>query len=205
MTSPTRLVRAASAAEVAEALGRAFADDPLLTWVFPDPATRQAPIEAWMAVVVETARRRGHAHAAVGATGTLGAALWSPPDVEFYDRRTGEHLDEVVRAANGARADAVWEGLLAIAEHHPPDGHFYLSHVGVVPQARGRGVGEVLLRRVLGVCDAEGLPAYLESSSARNVGFYERLGFRVTAEVALPGGGPVIRPMWREPEAQPAG
>ncbi|MBK9180135.1 MAG: GNAT family N-acetyltransferase [Acidimicrobiales bacterium] len=205
MSSPTRLVRAASAAEVAAALGRAFADDPLLTWVFADPGNREGPVRAWMAVVVEAARRRGHAHAAVAATGTLGAALWSPPDVEFYDRRTGEQLDEVVRGADGARADTVWEGLLAIAEHHPPDGHFYLSHVGVVPEARGRGVGEVLLRRVLDVCDAEGLPAYLESSSARNVPFYERLGFAVTAEVPLPHGGPVIRPMWREPRAQPAG
>ena len=52
---------------------------------------------------------------------------------------------------------------------------------------------------VLERCDEEGIPAYLESSNARNVPFYRRHGFGVTTELQIPGGGPMLWLMWREP------
>jgi hypothetical protein len=54
---------------------------------------------------------------------------------------------------------------------------------------------------VLERCDRDFLPAYLESSKEANLGFYRRLGFEVTKTLDLPGGGPRIWPMWREPRA----
>ncbi|HEX5566908.1 MAG TPA: hypothetical protein VFY14_08320, partial [Streptomyces sp.] len=44
-----------------------------------------------------------------------------------------------------------------------------------------------------------GFPVFLETSHAGNVRFYTRLGFEVTAEVALPDGGPTTWCMRREP------
>ena len=62
-----------------------------------------------------------------------------------------------------------------------------------------KGVGALLLRPGLDLCDREGLPAYLESSKESNVGFYARFGFRVIAEVRMPGEGPTVWLMWRNP------
>ena len=45
-------------------------------------------------------------------------------------------------------------------------------------------------------CDAQGLPAYLESSHPRNVPLYERHGFEVMG-VIQPGDFPPLIPMLR--------
>jgi GNAT superfamily N-acetyltransferase len=70
--------------------------------------------------------------------------------------------------------------------------------VGVPPEAQGQGRGSRLLAPVLDRCDEDGVPAYLEASTADNARLYERLGFESREEVeALPGVR--VRPMWREP------
>jgi hypothetical protein len=45
--------------------------------------------------------------------------------------------------------------------------------------------------------DAEGLPAYLESSNPANNDRYGGVGFQAVGEFAYPGGGPVVTTMWR--------
>jgi hypothetical protein len=56
-----------------------------------------------------------------------------------------------------------------------------------------------MLREVLAGADTDGVPAYLESSSERNLPLYERNGFRVVGELQALGHGPTIWRMWREP------
>jgi hypothetical protein len=50
----------------------------------------------------------------------------------------------------------------------------------------------------LDVCDADGLPAYLETQKESNVPFYRRHGFEVVGTKQLPVGAPNIWLMWRE-------
>jgi GNAT superfamily N-acetyltransferase len=84
------------------------------------------------------------------------------------------------------------------AQHPHDPSHWYLFILGTEPAAQGRGLGSVLLSHMLARIDADGLPAYLESSSDRNLALYGRHGFEITSEVAIPG-GPMIWPMRREP------
>ena len=46
--------------------------------------------------------------------------------------------------------------------------------------------------------DAEGMPAYLEATTARSRDLYARHGFEVVGLLELPG-GLTMYPMWREP------
>ena len=97
------------------------------------------------------------------------------------------------RAAASAAADA------AIAPYRPQEPGWFLGTVGTAPEAQGQGLGSAVL--IPGIQEAEraGYPAFLETSSEANVRFYERLGFKVTADVQLPDNGPRTWCMRRAP------
>lgn len=99
----------------------------------------------------------------------------------------------------GDRAAALESARQALAPHRPKGPVWFLATVGVDPQAQGRGLGAAVIRPGLEAAERAGVPAFLETSEADNVRFYERLGFTVTAEVPLPGGGPRTWCMLREP------
>ena len=70
--------------------------------------------------------------------------------------------------------------------------------MGTLPEARGKGLASALISSVTEICDAENIPAYLESSSPDNVPLYERHGFRITGEAKIKD-GPTVPLMWRDP------
>ena len=84
-----------------------------------------------------------------------------------------------------------------IIRHKPKTPHMYLSTIGVVKAARGKGLGGRLIKPVLEVCDAAGLPAYLENSNPNNHGFYTSHGFEVMGPSISPENAPPLIPMWR--------
>ena len=49
-------------------------------------------------------------------------------------------------------------------------------------------------------CDTDRAPAYLEASSARSRGLYERNGFEAVEECRYAEDGPPLWRMWREPK-----
>ncbi len=118
-----------------------------------------------------------------------GAALWLPPG------RKGSTALESLRLMPALGRLAGWGRLRAVSEavttlerrrhHHCPQPHFYLSALGVEPARQGQGIGTALMRPVLDRCDAQAIPAYLETAGARNMPLYERSGFKVVEELTL--------------------
>jgi GNAT superfamily N-acetyltransferase len=82
---------------------------------------------------------------------------------------------------------------------HPDAPHWYLQGLGTDPPRQREGLASAALQPILERCDAEGLPAYLESTKERNLVFYEHHGWRVTGTIQLPDGGPTLWSMWRDP------
>ncbi|MFA1543164.1 GNAT family N-acetyltransferase [Actinomadura monticuli] len=207
MTSPSQpypLVRTAAdadAAEIAAVLGRAFDDDPVWCWLLPDEASRARRLTGLFEVLLRRVHLRHGATEATGRDGaTEAAALWDPPGHWRVPVRLQAAQAVPLLRILGTRVPITLRTLGAIERHHPREPHWYLSVLGTDPPAQGRGLGGALLRSRLDRCDAEGVPAYLESSKERNVPYYERFGFRVTRELALPGRGcPPVWLMWREP------
>ena len=91
----------------------------------------------------------------------------------------------------------------AIEQRHPRDPHWYLAVLGTDPAHWGEGVGSALVRHVLDDPAQAEEPAYLETETAANVPFYVWHGFRVVGELDVPGGGPHLWLMWRDPPGAP--
>jgi ribosomal protein S18 acetylase RimI-like enzyme len=213
MTQPggeTRTVRPFARTDLTAtvaALVRAFDDDPAMTWIFPDDAMRRRRLPGFFAATLRGTglRHEGTEVAVRGAAGSdvLGAAIWLPPGTWRPPlwRQLAGLPGMMLRLRSRLPVASAFYG--ALVRLHPDRPHWYLSGIGTDPPAQGTGVGGELMRSRLTRCDAARLPAYLESSKERNVPFYERHGFRVTGELTIPGGGPTLWLMWRDPQEEP--
>lgn len=184
---------------VVRLLDEAFQDDPVSGWVFPGEDRRRTTHHRLMAAFTDIVLAEGRIDLVEDGTG---CALWlSVPAAEPADAADAAG-DEAVRLREQADPDNERVELIArlMAEVHPAGrAHAYLWMVGVTPGHQGRGLGTALIRRALDRCDREGLPAYLEASSLRSIGLYERLGFAATDRTLDLPDGPRMWPMWREP------
>lgn len=179
-------------------LARAFSDDPVMTWLFPE-AKQQARVRQYFAMYLDKISLR---HGVTYTTaGHEGGAIWLPP--EQWELKPWDILRTLPSTARalGGRLPFALRTLLQVEKNHPHEPHYYLATLGTDPAHQGKGVGTALLGPVLERCDADGMPAYLESSKERNVPFYARHGFEVTKELDLLGGGPRIWLMWRTPQS----
>lgn len=183
---------------ISRTFARAFDDDPMMRWFFPDAASRETALGRYFTTLFT----RQYVHHGVCERTASAAAFWVPPEAQAKavpDAETIKELQDIL----GDRAEAFRDAVRTAARHTPEEPHWSLAVIGADPAAQGQGHGSALLRSGLAQADAAGLPVYLESSKASNVPVYEHFGFTVRAELALPGDGPVLWGMWR-PARRPA-
>jgi len=202
----TRTVRSFGRADLRATvamLARAFDDDPVMAWIFPDTQMRRRLLPKFFTVSMrENSLRHEGTEIMLAGDEVLGAAIWVPPEAWRPSAWRQISTLPAFAWALRSRIGTASTTYAAMVRCHPEQPHWYLSGIGTDPPAQGSGVGSELMRSRLARCDAAGLPAYLESSKERNVPFYERHGFTVTTELTIPDGGPTLWLMWRD--AQPA-
>ncbi len=176
-----------------------FRDDPVSNWIFPDPARYDRVHAQMMGTFFDLCLEHGW----VDVTEDLSAvAMWLPtPEGEPEPDDGPAQLRAAVDPDND-RIETV--GVLTAANHPHHREHAYLWIIGVDPRRQGEGLGSSLMTPVLERCDREGTAAYLEASSARSRELYLRSGFTDLGEpLRLPDGGPLMYPMWRDPQTEP--
>ncbi len=176
-------------------LARAFRDDPIHRWMLPtEQQWRWGSRRLFASLVRDVAPRSG----AFTSPGLEGAALWFQPGRPTPGLRSWLEGAAVILLSVGMHGRVVARGLSRLERRRPAEPHWYLSVLGTDPVHQGKGVGSTLLAPVLERCDRDGVLAYLESSKLGNIPFYERHGFVVTEEIAMPD-GPKVWGMAREP------
>lgn len=159
----------------------AFAADPFVRWLYPDPSQFVA---SFTEITRLHAQRTAPAGGAFALPGARGAAFWYPPGVQ----PDGEALGRVLHADVPGRVAQIFA---AVAALEPAGPHWYLRQIGVDPAHRGRGYGSALLAAGLAEIDARHEPAYLEATSEAGGTLYERHGFEVLGEVVVDGSAPL--------------
>ncbi|MGW5599331.1 GNAT family N-acetyltransferase [Streptomyces rochei] len=190
---------------VVRLLDEAFQDDPVSGWVFPGEEYRRRTHHRLMGAFTDIVLADGWIDLTEDGAA---CALWlSVPGEEDTPEEPDEEPAEDAEDVPAQVGEAVdpdnerVESIARLTEDIHPSGpaHAYLWMIGVAPERQGEGLGTALIASVLDRCDRDGLPAYLEASSERSKGLYERLGFACTGRVLHLPDGPRMWPMWREP------
>jgi GNAT superfamily N-acetyltransferase len=173
----------------------AFRADPYFRWIAPGDAAWSQFGTAWMTLVAELSFQRGHLYVAEPLDV---AVAWIPPDRSLIGPAEIDRAAGILFEHGGEQRAAEAIGTVMEARGHiAEDTHWTLQYLGVRQARSGRGLGAAAVAPMLSVIDSERLPTALVSTNTRNVAFYQRLGFVVTAEVSTPGGEAVLRPMHR--------
>ena len=181
MPTPGRGDRTAVCAMLADA----FQDDPVMRFIFPDAADRRRRLPRFFAILHDG----DGAHGARFVTpGGEAATLWRAPGQGHL--RWAEKLRHGLPWLHAAgfnlpRALAV---SAASDANHPDEPHWYLHIAGCAPSRQGKGFGRAAIQSGLDRADGDGVAAYVETANETNLPLYERLGFAVTHQWAVPNG-----------------
>lgn len=131
-----------------------------------------------------------------------GVAVWSKPltpeRAALQKQAKREFLQRHMGAANAARYDDISDFMSAQSDRLVDASAWYLSIVGILPAFQNKGLGAALIRPVIELADAAGVPTFLETFTPRNEPFYQRLGYRAAGSFFEPTIGASYSLMLRE-------
>jgi ribosomal protein S18 acetylase RimI-like enzyme len=177
-----RPARSSERDAVATLLGDAFAHDPLVAAVVQDAPDAGAGRRAIFRTTARAARAHGAVMVAELDGRIVGAALIEDPPRTATQATLRRLVDGVRFLPLLARVGSAGMRLLNDADLAgrrlaPPQPHHVLLVVGVAAEARGRGIGRLLVETAITRAALSG-GVRLETENASNVERYRRWGFR---------------------------
>jgi ribosomal protein S18 acetylase RimI-like enzyme len=169
-------------------LAEAFASDPLLDILAPDPARRVKLGPSMMNVLLAYGMRYGQVWTNDDASAV---AIWLHPESGPMKMRRMLRagmwrapfmlgLDGMGRLSKAMSATEAF--------HKQVEGpHWYLMTVGTRTARQGQGLGSALVEMGTSRADAARVPCYLETGTDSNVAFYQKRGFEVVGQAGLYG------------------
>jgi GNAT superfamily N-acetyltransferase len=195
-----RAVKTGEGAQLAGVLARSYETCPAWGWYLPpEVPNRLRRMEGFFQALLDRVYLPDPHRECVTTDDLAGAVLWDTPG--HWKLSAGQTLGMlgVMAVAFRRRLPRAARGFNDLDSGHPGQPHYYLSVLGVDPDADRRGVAEALIEPELERCDREGVPAYLETGRPGSRDFFAAHGFRVIEELRLPGGGPQVWRLWRDP------
>ena len=119
-----------------------------------------------------------------------GVSVWSKPLESKLEEEKDTKKKQFLQNHMGIKSletyDAIVSNMSAAAQGIIDERYWYLSIIGILPKFQNQGLGRELISRVLEETDSKNIPTYLETFTARNISFYERLGYRIATGIQEP-------------------
>jgi ribosomal protein S18 acetylase RimI-like enzyme len=188
--------------EVVALLVRAFVEDPLYRWFWPDAGKRLRGVRAFIGGEVRLSALQGRVDVAVDEGGrSVAAALWALPGRYPFPLLPSLRIMSRVMPRMGLSAARRLPWLKRVDRAHLQKPHWYLVTLGVEPALQRRGLGRSLVRARATEADRDGVPVYLETFNPANLPYYRALGFE-DREAIDDGRLPPFWTLVRPPAAQ---
>jgi ribosomal protein S18 acetylase RimI-like enzyme len=179
-------------AQASAALAESLFDDPFywaITEDFGDAVgARKHALSRYFNYSLEEAERTGRC--VVAPDPSLGAAAWLLPRSPAVEAAESSAKFQYLASALASRGKKNYYRIVGDmaprAARVVPHNAWYLSIIGILPTAQGRGLGAKLLAGTLAEASHANVTCYLETFTSRNLRFYERLGFRRVADYLEP-------------------
>lgn len=187
-----RLV-ASQKSQAAQTLTRAFQDDPMFTYIFPDADQRKKSLAWQWEAVIGYSLVYGEVYTTPDVDGV---ACWLKPGntrvTVWRMIRTGIQLQRAFESFRGKTRRVSMEVMNYLDQVHErliSGPHWYLWALGVDPIRQGQGIGGKLIQPVLNLAEQMGVACYLETLTKENLAFYQKCGFEIVRAGELPGHG----------------
>ncbi|MFC3504149.1 GNAT family N-acetyltransferase [Micromonospora krabiensis] len=179
MTTPEITIAAPTErARVVDSLVAAFARDPVLRHLFPDPGTYPRHAAAFFGYLFD---KRVHRQTIWTIGHGASVAIWEPPAPS--DEPADDSLAAQLPAAELSRVRAYERAIHSALPRTP---FWYLGVLGTHPDYAGRRWGHAVMGAGLRRAAEDGVPAVLETSNPGNVEVYRRAGWEVVGVVEEP-------------------
>ncbi|RWM96327.1 MAG: N-acetyltransferase [Mesorhizobium sp.] len=189
---------AAQTSDVTSAAGclaDAFAGDPHMTFFFEgDPALRLELVTEFFSILMVARLALGMPVLVLKSEGRiLGSAMgydtqrpeWLP---DHRERWASLQQRQELMVSRFAKSQTISE------KYEPSVPHFYLGVLGVHPSIQGKGAGLALIEAYCDLSERDPVSAgtFLETAERKNLGFYQRCGFRLLGQGELE----FKKPLW---------
>lgn len=166
---------------VTDVLSAAFQNNQSVNYLIPQFSDKQKRIKALMDHSFEMCSLFREIYI---SDNDRGCALISFPDRKRAALRSFlAEIKLIFKSIGFANINMAIEREKAISKYYPDEEIYYLWFIGVMPEFQGQDIGEKLMREILAEADQMKRAVYLETSTLKNIPWYEKFGFEVYYEL----------------------
>jgi ribosomal protein S18 acetylase RimI-like enzyme len=179
-------------------VAEAFLSDPMMEWIFPDPATRLDALAAWLGLFIEGYLLGGRVDV-LRLHQIQAVAIWRMPGDDVVFPRNPSISGLLTALIGRPRAEQIGMGLRTIGSLTPAQPFAYLHFLAVDIHHQREGLGRMVLEPGLLAAARAGIGAHLETTNPSNIPFYRSIGFEVSGHHRLGPTGPEMWALWKDP------
>ena len=165
---------------IVDILAKSFDENKSVNYVVKQDKKRTRRVRRLMNYSFELCRHSGEIYLSDDKKGVALLLLPHKKKISLWNIWNDLHL--ALGAIGVTRVAKVLKREAKISKYHPKE-FIYVWYIGVEPGEQGKGIGSDLMKGIIDIGNQRQLPLYLETSTEKNLLFYERFNFKIYQEL----------------------